>query len=121
VNPAGTSVNIYGNNRIIGKLTESITMKVGGNSFVNKFFEVVIDTALTDEKGTQNRQTERSVVSDTRSKSGATTHKVEKTKSSAVSPIGKGKPSIGSSFLRPSLYSVDHTKAEYTGYQFLHR
>jgi len=96
-------------------------MKVGGNAFVNKFIEVIVDTTLNDEKGTQNRQTERSVVSDTKTKSGTTTHKEEKTKSNAVSPVGKGKPSLGSSFLRPSLYSVDHTKAEYTGYQFLHR
>jgi len=66
-------------------------MKIGGNNIINKFFEVVVDTSLTDDKGQNNRQTERKLIK------------------------------AGKEFAKPSLYSVDHTKSEYTFFQFFAR
>ncbi|CAI2162574.1 17836_t:CDS:10 [Funneliformis geosporum] len=99
VNPSGTCLTFFGyQNTILTRVTESISAKIGGNSFVNKFFECVVDTTLNDDKGQNNRQTERSVVSE------SSTNGIQ-----------------GSNFLQPHLYSIDHTKAEYTFYQFWHR
>src|SRR6185436_11852773 len=109
---------------IIARITESITQKVGGNALCNKFIECVIDTALTDEKGSQNRQTERNVISESNS-GGKTVQKESKTKTTTkttdLTPgsksVGAGKQ-LGSTALTPTLYSVDHTKSEYTTQQF---
>jgi len=66
-------------------------MKIAGNKFANKFIETIIDTSLNDEKGQNNRQTERKIINQSKE------------------------------FVTPTLYSVDHTKSEYTFMQFLAR
>src|SRR5215216_4554183 len=62
VNATGTSVNIFGSDLMLSKVSESVSSKLGGNAFVNKFMEIVVDTTLNDSKDTQNRQIERNVV-----------------------------------------------------------
>jgi len=109
---------------IITRVTESITQKIGGNALVNKFIECAIDTSLNDDKGQNARQIERSVVSDT--KSGVKEiHKESSTKTTtttkdlmAVNKYSAGAKRLGSNALNPTLYSVDHTKSEYTSQQF---
>jgi len=109
------------------RVTESITVKVGGNAFVGKFLDCAIDATLTDDKGQNNRQTERAVVSENSVNGGAVKKKETKTKTttstrdlSQKGVAAKG-AEIGSNFLKPSLYSIDHSKCEYTMFQFQHR
>jgi len=124
INPAGNSINICGNGMVITKLTESITAKIGGNAFVSKFIEASIDMSLSDEKGQNNRQTERAIISDNKkiSEDHWQTRTAEITK---LPGGGNNKASrmwrSGTGFLQPNLYNVDHTKSEYTMDQFLHR
>jgi len=124
VNPAGTCITIYGNNTVLTRITENITVKVGGNAFVNKFIECAIDTTLNDDKGQNNRQSERSVISESSTNGGEVKRKKTNTKTTSktkdLSEKDKGIEG-GNSFLQPSLYNIDHTKSEYTTLQFQHR
>ena len=127
INPAGNSINICGSGMVITKLTESITAKIGGNAFVSKFIEASIDLSLTDDKGQNNRQTERAILSD--NKKVAEDHwqtrtvEISRTPEKKESSTSKAKRlwNTGSGFIDSNLYSVDHTKSEYTMDQFLHR
>ncbi|MCE8163397.1 MAG: hypothetical protein I3273_04930 [Candidatus Moeniiplasma glomeromycotorum] len=124
VNPAGTSITIFASDSVIAKVTETVSMKVGGNAFVNKFIECIVDTALNDDKGQNNRQTERQVISESSKDGGKPVQKETTTKTTTkdLSPQNSQKsPKIGSTFLQPHLYAVDHTKCEYTMFQFQHR
>jgi len=98
-------------------------MKVGGNAFVNKFIECVVDATLTDDKGQNNRQTERQVISESSKDGGKPVQKETTTKTTSRTKdlSSRNSPKIGSTFLQPHLYAVDHTKCEYTMYQFQHR
>jgi hypothetical protein len=126
VNPSGNCFTFYGtNNTILTRLTESITSKVGGNSFVNKFFDCVIDTALSDDKGQNNRQSERATITESNYNAHGrlketTVKTTDKTKDSSKGS-NNGGVQMGKPFLHPHLYNVDHNKSEYTFYQFWHR
>ena len=124
INPAGNSINICASNLVITKFTESITAKIGGNAFVNKFIEASIDMSLSDEKSQNNRQTERSIISE--NKKVAEDHWQSNSYEITKLPGGTNDKAkrmwkSGTGFLQPNLYNVDHTKSEYTMDQFLHR
>lgn len=127
VNPSGTCLTFFGSDdTILTRVTESITAKVGGSALVNKFIDCVVDTALNDDKGQNNRQTERHIISessyDNKGELKETKDKASiKTKDSSKGGSGSKFTTLGKPFVKPHIYAVDHTKAEYTFFQFWHR
>ncbi|CAG8679620.1 46126_t:CDS:10 [Gigaspora margarita] len=85
VNPSGVCITIYAGNTVLTRVTESITTKVGGNSLVNRFLECAIDTTLNDDKGQNNRQTERAVISESQTNGGEVKKKETRTKQTVIS------------------------------------
>jgi len=124
-NASGIMIVIWANNMVITRVTESITQKVGGNALVNKFIECVVDTTLVDSKDQNSRQVERGVISDSKSgdkkihkESKTTTSTTTKNLRSGKEKAVSGAKNLGSNALTPTLYSIDHTRSEYTTQQF---
>src|SRR5436853_2775076 len=87
-NASGTTITIISPAIVIARMTESITAKLGLSNSGAMLLNVAADVSLKEDKGQNQRNTERKTVSDSKTKAGTTKH--EETITKSTSPISGG-------------------------------